>query len=171
MDYSVAEVHDILVNYTVEAGESIFEELDGVFEGQKVLDYWKFLLDRKLLTEKQYNECLVMYKTAQDGTLEPFDLTDVENIEMLTCTSKWDSLRYSELKFDEKYGSSNPTPLDLESAGLILTPLVFHGEDVGDYNEFYWDAVLGLIAEYLITDDIYAPIIASWEETVQYYFG
>lgn len=162
--YTVEQVHKILVGYVTEAGESLWEELESVFEGRQE-HYLDFLVNNGYITKQQKENWLEHWYDA---------CGEYDNIEAMTYMSKED-FPYDLMEEHGVIDESKNFELDYEKAkqlGLINVPLYIEYTDVSEFNEIYWSKALYIIADYLYNSlEIYGETLDDMDKTVKYYLG
>ena len=160
--YTVEKVHEIILGYVLEQGESLWEELEGEFYG-KEKDYLDFLLSRNYITANQ-KENWLKYR---------YDDCEYENIEAMTYTTP-DDFPYDLAEEYELYDEETDK-FNYEKAvelGLINVPMFIDVPDVSEFNEIYWNKVLLIIAEYLQDNlSLYSEKLEEMEKLANYYRG
>ena len=161
--YSRKQVYDIILGYVLEAGESLWEEMEGDFDGNQH-HYLDFLLKEEYITQEQHNNWL---------KYEDLIASDwCDNIERMTYYSRDE---YPDELMEEHGVIKENYELDVNKAkelGLINVPILIDTPLVSDFNKIYWEKVLGIIAHYLyVYQGEYSEILESLNETVNYYKG
>lgn len=163
MNYTVEKIHNIILGYILEQGESLWEEIDSVFDGNQE-HYLSFLESHNYITPKQKENWLKLYVKYQNEE-------DFTNIEAMTYMS------LEEFAYD--MAEDYPEMLDDSGAinrkkanelGLINVPVFIDTQDVEKFNNIYWTDVLKVIAEYLFENlDIYKEFLDETDKLVRYY--
>lgn len=166
--YTAEQAHKILFYYTIEAGESFFEEIDSIFEGKKCLEYLDFLINRQYITPKQKANWILTNKNIRNSG-DWSDLYRHENIENMTYIDEDNYTDDFEKMYQAWTGESNVDLAKAQTLGLIDTPIVITSKDVNKFNEIYWFKVLKIIAEYFVTDQVYEESLDYWKSSVDYY--
>lgn len=162
-NYTIKEVHEIILGYVLEQGESLWEEFEGDFDGKQE-HYLDFLVSKNYINSEQKSDWLKNREFA--------DEFEYEHIEAMTYMSH-DEFPY-DLMEDNDVIKSN-FKLDIEKAKdlkLINVPIFIEAEDVNEFNDIYWKKVLLIIAEYLQENlDLYGEKLSEIADVVNYYRG
>lgn len=160
-NFTVEKVHDILLGYVLEQGESIWEELEGDFykNEEKYLD---FLVSQNYITATQ----------KENWIKNRYDDSDYENIEAMTYMGLND-FPYDLMKENGLIKSDFELDYDKAKAlGMINVPIFIHTTDVEEFNIIYWEKVLLVMAEYLQSDlETYGEKLKEMSDLVDYYRG